>query len=221
MTDYSKTTNFTAKDALASGDPNKVIKGSEYDTEYDNISTAVATKANKSAPATTNNLAMLSASGDLADSLVETDGAGNITANVTGNADTATTAAAWTTTRTIGMSGDISSDAVNIDGSGNITITNTDIDPTTVGSAELKTSFTNAVNGAAWSASPTSITTTGYIMVSATGTSAYIEILINSVWSKVTDTIAGTVGWSGISNGSNVRIGYTSSGSVYSVDKLD
>lgn len=37
------------------------------------------------APATANNLAMLDASGLLRDSLVETDGSGNITANVTGN----------------------------------------------------------------------------------------------------------------------------------------
>ena len=36
-------------------------------------------------PATANNLAMLDTSGDLTDSLVESDGAGNITANVTGD----------------------------------------------------------------------------------------------------------------------------------------
>lgn len=47
------------------------------------------------------------------------------TGDLTGNADTATTAAAWTTTRTITMTGDVSADAVNIDGSGNIDITNT------------------------------------------------------------------------------------------------
>ncbi len=41
---YTKTTNFTAKDSLASGDPNKVIRGSEFDTEFNNIATAVATK---------------------------------------------------------------------------------------------------------------------------------------------------------------------------------
>jgi hypothetical protein len=44
MTDYTKTTNFTAKDALPSGDPNKLVKGSLFDTEFDNIATAVATK---------------------------------------------------------------------------------------------------------------------------------------------------------------------------------
>lgn len=44
MADYTKTTNFTAKDALTTGDPLKVIKGSYFDTEFDNIATAIATK---------------------------------------------------------------------------------------------------------------------------------------------------------------------------------
>jgi len=44
MTDYTKTTNFTAKDSLASGDSAKLIKGSEHDTEYDAIAVASATK---------------------------------------------------------------------------------------------------------------------------------------------------------------------------------
>ena len=37
------------------------------------------------APATANNLAMINSEGEIVDSLVETDGSGNITANVTGN----------------------------------------------------------------------------------------------------------------------------------------
>ncbi len=44
MSDYTKTTNFTAKDALSTGDPLKLIKGSYFDTEFDNIATASATK---------------------------------------------------------------------------------------------------------------------------------------------------------------------------------
>ena len=44
MSDYSKTTNFGAKDSLNTGDPNKLIKGSEHDTEFDNIATASGTK---------------------------------------------------------------------------------------------------------------------------------------------------------------------------------
>ena len=50
MTDYTKTTNFAAKDALVSGNPAKVVKGTEVNTEFDNIATAVATKANLAAP---------------------------------------------------------------------------------------------------------------------------------------------------------------------------
>lgn len=53
MTDYTKTTNFAAKDALVSGNPAKVVKGTEVNTEFDNIATAVATKANKASPALT------------------------------------------------------------------------------------------------------------------------------------------------------------------------
>ena len=50
MSNYTKTTNFTAKDSLPSGDSGKVIRGSEFDTEFTAISTAVATKANTASP---------------------------------------------------------------------------------------------------------------------------------------------------------------------------
>jgi hypothetical protein len=45
MPNYTKTTNFAAKDALASGNASKVVKGSEIDTEFTNIQTAIASKA--------------------------------------------------------------------------------------------------------------------------------------------------------------------------------
>ena len=45
MTDYVKSTNFASKDSLASGNPLKIVKGTEIDTELNNIATAVATKA--------------------------------------------------------------------------------------------------------------------------------------------------------------------------------
>ena len=50
MTDYTKTTDFAAKDSLPSGDSNKVIRGTEFDTEFNNIATASATKADLSNP---------------------------------------------------------------------------------------------------------------------------------------------------------------------------
>lgn len=53
MSNYVKTTNFTAKDSLSSGDPNKVIRGSEFDTEFSNIATAITSKADSAGPTLT------------------------------------------------------------------------------------------------------------------------------------------------------------------------
>jgi hypothetical protein len=50
MTDYTKTVNFSAKDSLPSGDSGKIIRGTEFDTEFNNISTAIATKADEASP---------------------------------------------------------------------------------------------------------------------------------------------------------------------------
>ena len=50
MSNYTKTTNFTAKDSLPSGDSGKIIRGSEFDTEFTAVSTAIATKADLASP---------------------------------------------------------------------------------------------------------------------------------------------------------------------------
>lgn len=50
MSDYTKSTNFATKDALPSGDPLKIVKGTEIDTEFNNIATAIATKADLASP---------------------------------------------------------------------------------------------------------------------------------------------------------------------------
>ena len=50
MSNYSKTTDFAAKDSLPSGDCGKIIKGAEFETEVDAISTAIATKADIASP---------------------------------------------------------------------------------------------------------------------------------------------------------------------------
>jgi hypothetical protein len=44
MTDYAQITNFTAKDALNTGDPLKAVKGSDIDAEFAAISTAILSK---------------------------------------------------------------------------------------------------------------------------------------------------------------------------------
>jgi len=53
VSNYTKTTNFTAKDSLPTGNTNKIIRGSEFDTEFNNLATAVTTKADLASPALT------------------------------------------------------------------------------------------------------------------------------------------------------------------------
>jgi hypothetical protein len=53
LSNYTKTTNFATKDNLSPGNPLKIVKGAEIDTEYNNIATAVATKTDNSAAAIT------------------------------------------------------------------------------------------------------------------------------------------------------------------------
>jgi len=50
MSNYVKTTNFLRKDSLPDTDNDKIIRGSEFDTEFNNLVTAVASKANTVSP---------------------------------------------------------------------------------------------------------------------------------------------------------------------------
>jgi hypothetical protein len=71
MSNYTPSTNFATKDALPSGDPLKIVKGTEINTEFVNIQTAIATKADLASPTFTGN--------------VTGTFVGNVTGNVTGN----------------------------------------------------------------------------------------------------------------------------------------
>jgi hypothetical protein len=53
MSNYTKTTNFLAKDSLPENDSGKIIKGSEFDTEFNALQVAVNTKADLASPALT------------------------------------------------------------------------------------------------------------------------------------------------------------------------
>jgi len=50
MSDYTKSTDFASKDSLPSGDAAKIVKGTEIDTEFNNIAVAIATKADLASP---------------------------------------------------------------------------------------------------------------------------------------------------------------------------
>lgn len=56
MTNYVQSTNFATKDALASGNALKIVKGTEINTEFANIAIAVATKADTASPTFTGTL---------------------------------------------------------------------------------------------------------------------------------------------------------------------
>lgn len=53
MSNYVQSTNFATKDALPPGDPLKIVKGTEINTEFANIAIAVATKADTTSPTLT------------------------------------------------------------------------------------------------------------------------------------------------------------------------
>lgn len=63
MADYTKATNFTAKDTA-----NATILGSDFETEFGAVQTMSTTKANKVASPTADNLGKLTGTGDVADS---------------------------------------------------------------------------------------------------------------------------------------------------------
>lgn len=50
MSNYIKATNFATKDTLTTGDPAKIIKGTEIDTEFTNIASAISSKADVNNP---------------------------------------------------------------------------------------------------------------------------------------------------------------------------
>jgi hypothetical protein len=53
MADYVKATNFAVKDTLTTGNPAKLVKGTELNSEFDAIATAVQTKINLNNPSFT------------------------------------------------------------------------------------------------------------------------------------------------------------------------
>lgn len=50
MSNYVKSTNFAIKDGLVTGNPAKIIKGTEIDTEYNNIASAITSKLDANNP---------------------------------------------------------------------------------------------------------------------------------------------------------------------------
>jgi hypothetical protein len=81
MSNYTKSTNFATKDTLTSGDPLKIVKGTEINTEFDNIATAVNSKSDTASPTFTGTVtaAALTTTGNtiLGDASTDTLNVGN------------------------------------------------------------------------------------------------------------------------------------------------
>lgn len=85
MTAYTKSTNFATKDTLTSGDPLKIVRGTEINTEFDNIQTAVNSKSDTASPTFTGTItaATVALSGPL-----NTDSTTDSTSTTTGSIQT-------------------------------------------------------------------------------------------------------------------------------------
>jgi len=72
MGNYTKNTNFTAKDALTPGDINKKVKGSELDAEFDEIASKFTEKADLAAPTFTGNARAVTQTAGTSDTTIAT-----------------------------------------------------------------------------------------------------------------------------------------------------
>ena len=102
MSNYTPTTNFAAKDSLLSGDPAKTIRGAEFSTEFNDLASSIASKANSANP-------IFSGTVTLDDLNVSGDTALGGALDVTGGVDLSSTldvTGATTLSSTLGVTGD-------------------------------------------------------------------------------------------------------------------
>jgi len=127
MSNYVKSTNFAVKDSLPSGSADKKIKGAEIDTEYNNIATAVNTKADTASPTLTGTpLAPTAVAGTNTTQVATTAFATTAVANAVAGLGTMSTqnasAVAITGGTLAGVTGTINSVTLGTNGSGARTV---------------------------------------------------------------------------------------------------
>ena len=198
MSNYTKTVNFATKDNLSPGNPLKIVKGTEIDTEYNNIATAIATKTDNSAAAITGGAIDGAAIGGTTPAAgAFTTLAASSTTTLAGALVGAVTQAAFNTvSTTLNLGG--AATAVNIGAAtGTATVANT-----TLVAKAITASTTLAVTGAS--------TLTGAVTASSTlavtGAATLSSTLAVTGTSTLTGLVTATAGVTGPITSSNVAI---------------
>ena len=126
MSNYIKTTDFAVKDSLPTGDLGKVVKGTEINTEFTNIASAISTKADLASPALTGTPTAPTATAGTSSTQIATTAfvSTAVTTAVTDAVDNINTLDTWTIVEASGVLyfkvGGVSK--AKLDSSGNLTV---------------------------------------------------------------------------------------------------
>jgi len=140
LSNYTKITDYAAKDALNTGDPTKLVKGTEIGADLDAVAVAVATKADTASPTLVTPVLGVATATSLQ----------AIIGNVTPAAGTFTSLTATGAFTSLGLDDNATAKALTLSGSGanSVTIANSATNPTIGTSAgSLAISSTVAITG--------------------------------------------------------------------------
>jgi hypothetical protein len=191
MADYSKATNFTAKDGLPTGNAGKIVKGTEIDTEFTAISSAIASKSNINSPTFTGTPA------------APTAGSGT---NTTQIANTAFVKAAVDALGTIGTMAAQNKTAVDITGGTIVGITDITVADGGTGASSITANSVILGNGAS--------ALSGNLV--APGTAGNVLKSNGTTWTSATPTVTSGLGlngevWNDVTGSRALGITYTNS----------